>query len=393
MKGLWKLSLALLIPLLVVSCSDEALTTSALDEASLDARIQQPPRAEDQRASPGILTRDIHCAETECSATRSAKSVGLVSPLFGLSAAPNSGVLVADAGAGVAIYRDGIARTEIQLLGVTDISPIGRGSMWASTGAGADPESDTGQGIYRVSKGKSRLVANLFKFEEEYDPDGGAVPDSNPFDVQSLGGRAALVVDAGGNDLLRVDNRGSIEVVAIFPDELVSTDNIKELFGCPNPADICDLPPMIPGQAVPTSVAVGPDGYYYVGELKGFPAPTGASNIWRVSPSASGAICGTSPDCVKVFDGGFTSILDLAFDSEGALLVAELDELSWAAVEFFGPSELGGTISSCDIGTLECSEVATGIPILTAIASSSDGSLWATNNALIPGLADVARIR
>lgn len=317
---------------------------------------------------------------------RRAEAVGSFSgPLFGLGTAPNGDVLVADAGVGV---TDLHGTTEVPLPGVSDVSPIGRGSMWASTGAGADPTVDTGQGLYRVSKGTSRKIANLFAFEAANDPDGQGV-DSNPFDVASLGGNAALVADAGANALLRVDNRGRVEVVAVFPDELVSTANVMSLVGCPNPdVPLCDLPPMIPAEAVPTSVVVGPDGYYYVGELKGFPAPTNESNVWRIAPSASGVLCGASPDCVKVFDGGFTSIIDLAFE-DGTLYVAELDEESWFAVESGG---VGGTINACDLSTGTCSEVATGIPILTAIAFDGAGALWATQNALIPGLATVVQV-
>lgn len=320
---------------------------------------------------------------------------GFASPIFGLATAPNGDILVADAGAGIAVVDGDTSTTEIALPGVTDVDPLGRGSMWTTTGTSGDPTADTGQALYRASKGKARMIANLFAFEAEHDPDAGEVPDSNPFDVESLGGGAALVVDAGGNDLLRVDNQGNIDVLAVFPDELVSTANLQDLIGCPEPFDpelafFCAIP-MMPADSVPTSVAVGQDGYYYVGELKGFPAPTDESSIWRVAPDASWAMCGSSPDCVKVFDGGFTSIIDLAFDADGALHVAELDESSWLAVEEFGGGA-GGTINSCDTDTLQCSEVAAGIPMLTAIAFGNDGALWATENALIPGLAEVVEI-
>ena len=314
---------------------------------------------------------------------------GFASPLFGLATAPNGDILVADAGAGITAIRDGNVRSTISLPFATDVAPIGRKSFWVTT-TGEDPEADSGQALYRVSKGKTRLIANLFEFEST-DPDGSGV-DSNPFDVASLGGRAALVADAGGNDLLKVNNKGKVKLLALFPEEVVSTENIKELAGCPaSGADLCFLPPAMPAQAVPTSVAVGPDGYYYVGELKGFPAPTGASNIWRVAPGASAAVCGVSPDCVKVFEGGFTSIIDLSFGPDGRLYVVEFDEASWAAVEIFG-TPTGGTVNACDVVTLVCDEVATGIPIITAITFGKDGSLWATKNALIPPLAEVVQI-
>jgi hypothetical protein len=318
---------------------------------------------------------------------------GFDGPVFGISTAPNGDILVADASTGVLSVRGNRVRLEVALPGASDVSAAGRGKQWVSTGAGENPEADTGQALYRVIKGRPHLVRNLFEFEASVNPDGNDPPDSNPFDVQSLGGRAALVVDAGGNDLLRIDKRGNVDVLAVFPDELVSTANIKTLLGCPaGPPDICGLPDMIPGQAVPTSVAIGPDGNYYVGELKGFPAPTGESSIWRVSPDASAAECGVSPDCVKVFDGGFTSIIDLAFGRDGRLYVAELDEASWAAVEIL-QSPTGGTINACSLATHACTEVETDIPILTSITFAKRGSLWATRNALIAGQVEVFQVQ
>jgi hypothetical protein len=279
----------------------------------------------------------------------------------------------------------------MSLPGITGIAPIGRGTAWATVGAGEEGDPDQGQGLYRISNGGARKLVNLYTFEEANDPDGGGV-DSNPFDVASLGGGAALVADAAGNDLLRINNRGNVEVLAILPVEVVSTANVMSLVGCPaGPPDLCGMPPQLPAQAVATSVAIGPDGNYYVGELKGFPAPTGESNIWRVSPGASDAACGTSSDCVKAFDGGFTSIIDLAFGPDGRLYVAELDEDSWFAVEVLGGGS-GGTINACDVNTGVCTEVATGIPMLTAIAFDHDGNLWATQNSLVPGSAMVVPI-
>ena len=320
-------------------------------------------------------------------------ATGFQGPVFGIATAPNGDILVADVAVGITTLRNGVAGNTIALPGVTDVAPIGTGSLWATT-AGENPEDNSGQGLHRVSNGTSKLVANLFAFEEKWDPDGAGV-DSNPFDVASLGGNAALVVDAGGNDLMRVSNQGKIQLLATFPDELVSTANFQDLVGCdgdpiPDFAFICDIPAM-PAQSVPTSVAVGPDGYYYVGELKGFPAPTGESSIWRVAPGASWAECGSSPDCTKVFDGGFTSIIDLAFGPDGRLYVAELDEDSWAAVEILQTGS-GGTVNACDLTSLTCEIVASDIPILTSITFGKDGKLWVAKNALIPPIAEVSAL-
>jgi hypothetical protein len=326
---------------------------------------------------------------------------GFAGPLSGLSTNHRGELLVADQSVGIVPIRHGKPRAPIALPGVTDMSVSRFGStMWAVTGAGAPPpegpQNDTGQGLHVIAHGEVRKVVNLFEFEKAFNPHTAAppnLPDSNPYDVHALGPHAALVADAGGNDLLRVDRDGNVKVLAVLPDEIVSTENIKSLAGCPESnAPFCGLPPAIPAQPVSTSIAVDRRGYIYVGELKGFPAPTGESNIWRISPKADGARCGESPDCVKVFDGGFTSIIDLAFGPDGLLYVTEFDERSWAAVEIFG-TPAGGTISACNVRTGDCSDVKKGLPQPSAIAFDKRGSLWATQKTLVPNGGEVIRVK
>jgi hypothetical protein len=312
---------------------------------------------------------------------------GFTGPVFGLTTAPNGDLLAADAAAGIVEFRDGEVHLNAALPGVSDVDAIGRGSWWAVRGAGVEDGAqgtDVGQAIFRASRGGAVMLANLFEFEVANNPAGG-LAESNPFDVESLGGGQALVADAAGNDLLRVDDEGHVESVAAFPNEVVSTANLKSLFGCPaGPPGFCDLPDAIPAQPVPTSVAVGPDGYYYVGELKGFPAPTGESRIWRIAPDASWAQC-PDADCEIVFDGGFTSIIDLAFGPDGLLYVVELDENSWFAANLGPGAQVGGTINACDVENPGCVEVATGLPLPTAITFGKNGALWSTLFGPVPG--------
>lgn len=323
-------------------------------------------------------------------ATTSEAAADFTGPIFGLATAPNGDLLVADTGAGV-VELEGSPHQMPPFPGITDISPIGKSSLWV-TRTGVHPDSDSGQGLYRMSRGKVRLVANLFAFELANDPHPADQLESNPFDVQALDGEMALVADAAANDLLLVNSEGEIEVLAIFPNEWVYTANIKSLVHCPaGPPTICNLPDTIPAQAVPTSIAIGPDGWYYVGELKGFPAPTGESRIWRVAPWASWADCGNSADCEVVFDGGFTSIIDLAFGPDGLLYVVELDEASWFAAELPG-GPTTGTINACDIDTLTCIEVENDLVLPTAITFGKDGTLWSTEFGVIPPLARVVAI-
>jgi hypothetical protein len=309
-------------------------------------------------------------------------------PLFGISAGPGGSLLVADAGQGIVDADDGTLIAALP--GVQDVAPTADGDLWAVT---SGPEGAVGvQKLYRIdSDGNAVAVADLGAFEAERNPDGGVV-ESNPFDVADLGGGEALVADAAGNDLLTVNKHGNVKVVAVFPSELVSTANAKSIAGCPaGPPPICGLPAMIPAEAVPTSVAIGPDGAFYVGELKGFPAPIGESRIWRVAPNARNVECGErgqSPLCSVALDG-FTSIIDLAFGPDGRLYIAQLDDASFFALEFGGgTASVGGSVHACNVTTGACEEVASGIPILTSIAFR-DGDLWGAILALVPGLADV----
>jgi DNA-binding beta-propeller fold protein YncE len=308
-------------------------------------------------------------------------------PVFGLAVAPDGSLLVADTGAGLIELRKGTGSQFLALPGVADVAPIGRGDMLALTGGGPDADSAS---LYRVSRGQFKKLANLADFEAANNPAGGPV-ESNPFDVAVLSGGEALVADAAGNDLLVVNQRGGVDWVATFPSELVSTSNARALVGCPTPLPgfefACGLPPMIPAEPVPTSVAIGPDGAYYVGELKGFPAPTGASQVWRIEPGTRHAECGSSPACTVVA-GGFTSIVDLAFGPDGTLYVVELDEASWAAVEF-GLAMLGGTVNACNVSDGSCSVVASGLTMPTAVAVNRGGTVYAAVSSLIPGAAEV----
>lgn len=305
--------------------------------------------------------------------------------IFGISTGPTGGLLVADFGRGVVDGTTGAVIAELPF--VADVDPIaGTNELWAITENPDDPEEGGFQFLYHIDgAGHATRVADLFAFEETFNPQPEAV-DSNPFDVEDLGDGEALVADAGGNTLLKVDKHGKVKLVAVLPNELVSSANAEALLGE-------DFPPMMEAQPVATSVAIGPDGAYYVGELKGFPAPIGESRVWRIEPNARNAECGRSPLCSVVIDGR-TSIIDLAFGPDGRLYVTQIDDRSWLAVElaaFAGlPLALGGSVHACNLTTSVCQQVVSGQPVLTAITFRSDG-LWGATNSFFPSL-DVTRL-
>lgn len=312
-------------------------------------------------------------------------------PVFGLDAGSGGHLYVADYGAGIVRLGDTGGRLAVELPGVTDTATLEPGRMWALTSAARDRK------LYQVVDGTVREIANLRAFEKTVNPDDGEI-DSNPFDLAKLGGGEVLVADAAANALLIANRKGDLDWVATLPEQVVSTTNAKDLAGCPDPppelADICDLPAEMPAQPVTTSVAVGPDGAYYLTELKGFPAPLGESRIWRIEPGTLNAHCdaaATDSPCSIVADG-FTSIVDLNFGPDGKAHVVEIDEASWLAVELGGDAAVGGTVNVCDSTAWTCTEEAVDLQIPTAVAIKSTGAVHVTVSALVPGEADVIEL-
>lgn len=198
-------------------------------------------------------------------------------------------------------------------LSLVDVAVAANGQGW---GLGSD------QVLYlRSTDGTVEPVLDIAGYQST-DPDPFDTEDlpteSNPYGLAALPGGDALVVDAAGNDVIRVTPEGDAWTVARLDVEVVSTAHLPDF-----PA------PAIPAEAVPTTAALGPDGMLYIGELKGFPFAPGSSNIWKVDPAAEGATCSTDPtvavDCVLAHTG-FTGIQDIAFGSNGRLHVLELAE-------------------------------------------------------------------
>ena len=150
--------------------------------------------------------------------------------------------------------------------------------------------------------------------------------ESNPFGLAALRSNDVLVADAAGNDVIRVKPDGTAWTVARWKQQLVKTDKV----GDPT------LPPKLPAEAVPTSIAIGKDGWAYVGQLVGFPGRPGSAHVWRVNPNAHDATCDVTHKtrACRVWKSGFTSIVDLAFNPKtGTLYVYQIARAGWLKFE------------------------------------------------------------
>jgi hypothetical protein len=267
---------------------------------------------------------------------------GLFNPR-GIDVAPNGRLFVAESGSGeitrirtwgrhapkVSTFTTlptlpGGPEDDPPALGPVEVVVSGAGKKFVlmSGPPRGETADEFGRLIQVFRSGRTRLIADIAAYQEgDVDPDDTEdfPEESNPNGLALLHGGKFLVADAAGNDLLLVDSRGRIKTVARFKPELV-----------PFPAGLPFGPPAgtpFPAEAVPTAVAVGPDGAWYVSELKGFPFVKGTSRIWRIQPGSVGATCDpAAPNhgpC-RTVRTGFTSVIDLAFGRHGTMYVLEI---------------------------------------------------------------------
>jgi hypothetical protein len=268
--------------------------------------------------------------------------------------------------------------------GPNGLSLLGPGDAYVTIGLEASPASMQllrdvlGSAFGRLVRvalpsGQGRFVTDFVAYENLFNPE-PRIFDSNPFGVLAVPG-GAIIVDAGGNDLLRFDNDTlEISTLAVLPnDPLVSHD----------------------GDQVPTAVTVGPDGTPYVGQLTGVAFQDGAAKIFRFVP-------GALPDQALVpVCTGFKAIIGLAFDSEGNLYVLQHSS---------GPTGLMGDgmiyrIAASDVAAgvvnpqacsrdLKARRIGADISLKrpTSIVVGPDGFLYVTNNGLTPGQGEVLRV-
>lgn len=264
-------------------------------------------------------------------------------------------------------------------IGAHDISFQGRGNAAITIGFAGDPAARTvdfgpeGASLAHLARmnasGNWNLEQDLGAYEAETNPTGDE-EDSNPYGILALSGKE-IVADAGANALNQVIANGAISTLAVFPNRMVDAPPFLE------------LPPgtQIPMDAVPTSVALGPDGHYYVGQLTGFPFPVGEANVYRV-PAQGGT--------PEVYAGGFTAVIDVAFGPDGSLYVLELAKNGLLDAFIFN-DWTGALIRVAPDGTrTEIAEGALYAP--GGVAVDSDGTLYVTNNSIFSGLGQVIRI-
>ena len=116
-------------------------------------------------------------------------------------------------------------------------------------------------------------------------------PDANPYAVVGNPHGGFYLVDAASNTLDSVGPLGDVHVLAFVPNTPAGTD------------------------AVPTCLAVGPDGAVYVGQITGHGNSATAANVYRYTPRGG----------LTVWQSGFSAINGCGFGANGDFYVTELD--------------------------------------------------------------------
>jgi hypothetical protein len=213
-----------------------------------------------------------------------------------------------------------------------------------------------------ILSGRGTTVVNLAAYAAAHPQPAwslGTVPgekayDSDPYDVVAYHG-GWVVADAAANSLLQVSPSGRIRLLARFP--AVSEVAPAGVFG---PA-----PVTVKAQAVPTSIAVGPDGALYVGLLRGVPSDPGTAYIYRVVP-------GHHP---RIWARGLTAVTAIAFDRQGRLLATEYSTGGLLSP----PTTPGALVRISHHGHTVTTLPVTGLFQPTGVAVGSHGTVYVSN--------------
>ncbi|MDX6286947.1 MAG: hypothetical protein QOG53_2432 [Frankiales bacterium] len=251
-------------------------------------------------------------------------------------------------------------------VGVDDVAAANDYNLdFIATSAGPDPispaaDAQLGNLLRAQAHQKPHSIGDVDNVEFTFDPDGQGM-DSDPYGVAEGPGAAYQVVaDAAGNDILKVQN-GKVTVLAIFPNNnFVDADGNQHF-----------------NQEVPTRIALGPDGNFYVGMLGSEEQDQGS--IWKVTPQGQ----------ITEWARGFNAVQGLAFDKKGNLYVGELVS-NWGAA-FGGGDFTGSLIKVAPNGTR--TEILAGqLTAIGGVATAPDDSVYVTTNSLFPDAGELVHI-
>lgn len=199
---------------------------------------------------------------------------------------------------------------------------------------------------------------DLLAHKELYNPYDNGDYLNNPYDLE-VQGNDFIIADPGGNNYFTANTAGKVSLGARFSPNVING---------------------VPVESVPTSITIGSDGAYYVGEFTGTPYPEGGARVYRVEP-------GKEPE---IHADGFTQIAGLDFDDEGNLYVLE-----YSVNSIIDPNaELTGALTQVSPDGTRKTLVGAGEGLVApnGLTVGPDGALYVSNNSTVVGEGQVVRI-
>jgi len=290
--------------------------------------------------------------------------------------------------------------------GPTDVAVADDGTIYVVNSLGADPNQrdQAGDPITQLGtvwkKGPNDAApsqfADIAAFERDNDPDKNEprdpsdtepTTDSNPYAMTMKSDGTLLVADAGANDVVAVDDTGTVSLVSALPFRMVDPPPFIVCQPGQDPSTGC-VPPgqQIPMQPVPTAVEVVPAALpapvgtdnVYIGQLTGFPFPVGGANVYTVNGNSD------PHDNLDVAYQNLTNIIDTAIAPDGTVYVLE-----FASNGLLDPNPQPALIQIRTDGTRKALLNGSDGDLVApgGVAVGPDGMVYVTNCALCGGTA------
>jgi len=293
------------------------------------------------------------------------------SPEPGTPAAAEPSSMYGDSGSVIAINADGTVSTVAvglpsftfgtEVVGAAGID-VANGIIYVATG-GAGPATGNVPAVagraalwsIDIVSGEMNIVADLESHEKEANPDPYHI-DSDPYGLVVGTDGMVYVADAGGNDILKIDpSTGEVSTLAVIP-------------GLPGQMENPDRGGAMEIDAVPTGLALAPDGGLYVSLLSGGPFFPETAALMHV------AMDGT----VSTVASGLTMLGDVTVAPDGSVYVVSMSD---NFIDPAGPAP-GSIVKINEDGSN--SPVIGGLPFPGSIAFDADGNGYITAMVSLP---------
>ncbi|MBI1242288.1 ScyD/ScyE family protein [Umezakia ovalisporum] len=273
--------------------------------------------------------------------------------------------------------------------GPRDIQFDATGQPYVLLGYGGNPSfrhglGETGLGTiitFDSDTNSWKSIADISNYELIHNSDGDDL-NSNPLKLL-IDGDQIITVDSAANTLLSVNTDGSdLQAIAVFPPKTL-TDPVFPPSNTPSnePEQVpsqTEAPPLqLTIQSVPTGVAKGLDGAYYISEYTGFPFPQNGAKIYRVG----------NDGIPTTYADGFTQLIDLEFDVAGNLYA-----LQYANESGWKDNLDGSLIKIAPDGTRTTILSGNGLESPIGLTIGPDGAIYIANRGDRPGEGQIIRI-